>query len=373
MGPDALAQAERLVAAADVVDPEAVLERVWSLVDEEFLDPEFNGADWASALDRHRPAVRAARSLEEVGAAINAMVDELDTSHTRLFTPADRGYYEFLDIFRPFLGTDLETMFPDGGRPRYPGIGVVTTTIDGTTFISDVVEGSAADDAGLLVGDALVTVDGAPFTPIRSFLGKTGAAVEVVVQSTADAASRRVVDVRVDLIDPAELFLESVRASVRRVERGGHDLAYVRLRSYAGLHFQEELESIVRADLRDADGLVLDIRGGWGGASAEYLNLFNDRIPVMSMQRRGHAMRALDSQWRKPVVLLVDGGSRSGKEILAWGFKRYDIGPVVGTRTAGAVVGGSPRLLPAVSCCTWRLQTYWSMASGSKASASSRT
>ena len=41
-GPDALAQAERLVADADAVDGEAVLERVWTLVDEAFLDPGFN-------------------------------------------------------------------------------------------------------------------------------------------------------------------------------------------------------------------------------------------------------------------------------------------------------------------------------------------
>ena len=49
--------------------------------------------------------------------------------------------------------------------------------------------------------------------------------------------------------------------------------------------------------------------------------------------------------WRKPVVLLVDGGTRSGKEILAFAFQEYGIGPVVGSVTAGAVVGGSPFLL----------------------------
>jgi len=41
----------------------------------------------------------------------------------------------------------------------------------------------------------------------------------------------------------------------------------------------------------------------------------------------------------------VNHGTRSGKEILAYGFKQYDIGAVVGTKTAGAVLGGSPFLL----------------------------
>jgi carboxyl-terminal processing protease len=43
--------------------------------------------------------------------------------------------------------------------------------------------------------------------------------------------------------------------------------------------------------------------------------------------------------------MLVNNGSRSGKEILAYGFKKYKLGTLIGTKTAGAVVGGSPFLL----------------------------
>ena len=39
--------------------------------------------------------------------------------------------------------------------------------------------------------------------------------------------------------------------------------------------------------------------------------------------------------------MLVNGGSRSGKEVLAYGFRKHGIGPVVGSRTAGAVVNFS--------------------------------
>jgi len=48
---------------------------------------------------------------------------------------------------------------------------------------------------------------------------------------------------------------------------------------------------------------------------------------------------------RKPVVILINGGTRSGKEILAYGFKTYGLGEVVGTRTAGAVLAGRAFLL----------------------------
>lgn len=44
--------------------------------------------------------------------------------------------------------------------------------------------------------------------------------------------------------------------------------------------------------------------------------------------------------------MLVNEGSRSAKEILAYSFQQYDIGPVVGAKTAGAVVAGTAFLMP---------------------------
>ena len=60
---------------------------------------------------------------------------------------------------------------------------------------------------------------------------------------------------------------------------------------------------------------------------------------------RDGTRREIDFQWRKPVALLVNGGSRSGKEVFAYGFRKHRIGSVVGSRTAGAVVGGRPFLV----------------------------
>jgi carboxyl-terminal processing protease len=48
-----------------------------------------------------------------------------------------------------------------------------------------------------------------------------------------------------------------------------------------------------------------------------------------------------DVKWRKPVAMLVNGGTRSGKEILAYGFKKYRLGEVIGTRTEGAVLAAT--------------------------------
>jgi C-terminal processing protease CtpA/Prc len=84
---------------------------------------------------------------------------------------------------------------------------------------------------------------------------------------------------------------------------------------------------------------------GWGGASTEYLNLFNKNVPKMTWYGRGEKETKFDSQWREPVALLINGGTRSGKELLAFGFKKFNIGTVIGTTTAGAVTGGRLFLL----------------------------
>jgi carboxyl-terminal processing protease len=63
------------------------------------------------------------------------------------------------------------------------------------------------------------------------------------------------------------------------------------------------------------------------------------------MRERSGEWRSMDSQWRRPVVLIINGGTRSGKEALTYGFRKHALGKVVGTRTAGAVTAGRPFLL----------------------------
>jgi carboxyl-terminal processing protease len=65
----------------------------------------------------------------------------------------------------------------------------------------------------------------------------------------------------------------------------------------------------------------------------------------MSLTERDGDRDVMNVKWRKPVALLINGGSRSGKEVLAYGFKKYHVGEVIGTRTAGALLAGRAFLL----------------------------
>src|SRR5258708_34587893 len=50
-------------------------------------------------------------------------------------------------------------------------------------------------------------------------------------------------------------------------------------------------------------------------------------------------------KWRKPVAMLINGGTRSGQEVLAYGFKKYRLGGLIGTRTEGAVLAATAFLI----------------------------
>jgi carboxyl-terminal processing protease len=65
----------------------------------------------------------------------------------------------------------------------------------------------------------------------------------------------------------------------------------------------------------------------------------------MTLTGRDGDQDVMNVKWRKPVALLINGGSRSGKEVLAYGFKKYHVGEVIGTRTAGALLAGRAFLL----------------------------
>lgn len=91
--------------------------------------------------------------------------------------------------------------------------------------------------------------------------------------------------------------------------------------------------------------MIWDLRDGWGGAVPEYLDLFNPRAPTLQLIERDGARALANVKWRKPVAMLVNGGTRSGKEILAYGFKKYRLGEVIGTRTEGAVLAATALLV----------------------------
>jgi carboxyl-terminal processing protease len=108
---------------------------------------------------------------------------------------------------------------------------------------------------------------------------------------------------------------------------------------------------IIVEELHTVDGILLDLRDGWGGAWYEYLDPFyenRDDFYASTIVRRGsRTVTPPDASrphpwFQGPLVVLVNEGTRSGKEAMAFQFKKTKRAILVGTTTAGAFTGGMP-------------------------------
>jgi carboxyl-terminal processing protease len=325
---------------------QADFDQVWELVRDRFYDPRLNGLDWQEQRVRFRPDAATARSREDAAVIINAMLGKLGASHTHLYTSEEPAYYQLADIFVGALEhRGLDRVFPKG-EVSYPGIGVFTEADDRErTFVTGVIEGAPAHAAGVLLGDEIVSADNRPFHPVGSFRGKVGSPVSLEIRRSSGAAPIAIGVSPADL-HPNEMFLRGLKASARVIATDKAKIGYVHVWSYASHRMQSALEDLMSdGPLKDADALVWDLRGGWGGAQPEYLDLFNPRAPTMQIKGRNGETGFVDVKWRKPVAALINEGTRSGKEVLAYGFKEYRIGELVGHRTEGAVLAATAFLI----------------------------
>lgn len=314
-------------------------DRVWSLVEEKFYDKELNGLDSQVVRAEAREALIGVDDPEQTARIINEFLGRLDASHTHLFSDRDPDYYELLDVFNfgPYEEQIKERF--DGDAPHYHGI--LIHQKDGT--VVDVVPGGPADLAGLRTGDQILSVEDRPYHPIDSFRDRVGEPVEIQVSRGEDRLS---ITVRPEDVYPRQAFLRSIAESAEIIPGDLYDIGYVRMWSYAGEVYHEALTQVLKEKLADADGLLLDLRGRWGGAQPQYIELFTPTPKLVFTEQDGNEFETDGSAWNKPVGLIVDPTVSSGKEVLAYGFRKNSLGPVIGERTQGALLGGSLHLLP---------------------------
>lgn len=333
---------------SDVSAPEArgLITEAWKRLDTWFYEP----SRLTRALDE------LARTNEADGerdqhAVIRRMLAAVDASHTDLYTPDQPEYAEALDIYSFVAPERVRTLYP-GGTVTTVGIDVTTREVGGRHFVRFVWEGGPADLAGVKVGDEIVAANGSPFHPIRSFRAQEERRVRLTIRRQRGGAPEHI-HLTPHRVQPRAAFARAVEASTRVVERGSRRIGYLRAHAYLGDETHESvlksLEDLLR---RDAEALVLDLRGGWGGASPDRALAFVGIAPdVVMTDRQANSSRISRARaepqrrvWNRPLVVLIDPSVRSGKEVLAATFLSAGV-PLVGERTAGAVLGGKPFLL----------------------------
>jgi carboxyl-terminal processing protease len=339
--------------AEEQFNPAECFDKVWQIINEEFWDPNFNGVDWEDAGKRYRPKALAAKDHEAFAIIVNQMLGELETSHTRYFTRWEPEYYTLQaalisgDLWEhnttdtSVLEKHRPRLYSSQANPHRTGIGVVTKHLDGRHYVNAVLASSPAERTGIVLGDWIVEVNGRPFHPIVSFQNKAGQEVELTIQRGLSESTRHMIKVTPLDMKERELFESDTQVSMKNIEHKGHRFSYIRLWWLMGWKMRGAFE----VGLMEHDaGIIIDIRDGFGGSpSSEYIHPFlkcgleTITQEYITRNRTGRSTVSYNS----PVIVLINGGSRSGKELLAYYFKKTKRGLLIGERTAGYICGGS--------------------------------
>jgi carboxyl-terminal processing protease len=343
------------VAASTGQDFGPLFDAVVETTAKSFWDKErLDAVDWPKLAAEARPDVLKAPSLDEAARRINVLLGKLKMSHTGLLTPDDVDYYVLLSVFgtSTLPREEADDRFWGAGV-TYAGIGIFSARVDGRDFVDLMLEGSPAERAGMKIGDEIVSVDDAPYHPIRSFRGKIGSVARIAIRREKEGPLT-ILPVKVVTIAPLHAFRDATLASARILERDGGRIGYVHVWASVGDESSGALQSALtrigagsstyyqrseKEKQKPLDGLIVDMRGKIGGTATtagRYLDMLDPRGPLMNARER-KPPSFMNMPLRGRTAVLIDHHTRSTGELFVHSYKRERQGPLIGTRTAGAV------------------------------------
>ena len=320
-GPDKPSDAKLAQYAAD-------FDTVCKDIKDYFWDSKLGGVDWKHVADNYRPQVAKVKSNREFALLMNKMVGELKASHTSYYDPDDFEFY----MIPAVMQRDM-----NGHQCEHGGL-MGKYLDDGTYEITGIMDSGPAQKAGLHAGDVIVSADGNPFTTAGSFRGKEDKPVHLMVKrdGAGVASAVDIVPTRQNLL---KAFLGATRTSAKVTTTEGKKIAYIHLWTMANDQFKQMLDNLVTGDLHNSDGLILDLRDGFGGNPFGYADVFTRPDVEWSAQFHNGFKNEMATGYGKPIVVLINGGTRSAKEFLSYQLQKVHRAKLVGTTTAGAFLG----------------------------------
>lgn len=277
-----------------------------------------------------------------------------DVSDTQLFYGAMSGLVGALDDpYSVFLNPEISEKFSQELSGSFEGIGAEIGLRDGILTVIAPLAGTPAYKAGLRSGDLILEIDGDDTRGIfldeavSDIRGPKGSEVVLTILSEGDDEPREVSITRGTIEIDSVVFSKAgedddVRnQDATELEEG--DIAYIELHYFNENTLSDWNQTIQNILTLNPQGIVLDLRNNPGGFLITAIDIagewVNGKDIVLEKLRSGeeiaHTSRRTGRLEGIPTVVLVNGGSASGSEIVAGALQDYDVATVVGEQTFG--------------------------------------
>jgi tricorn protease len=317
------------------VDPRAewhqVLADVWRKYRDYFYDENMHGVDWTRVREQYDPLVEQCLTRWDLNVILQEMIGELNSSHTYVFGPSTE----------------------NPPSQRFGMLGVNWKLENGAFRIAHIVDGGNWDSelrSPLMVtgvdineGDYILAVNGIPLDtgkePWAAFQGLANRTVELTVNDKPETEGARKVIVKTLSSETRLRNLEWMENNRKYVEeKSGGLIGYIYMPNTSS-QGQEQLVRQLYAQM-DKDAIIIDERFNSGGQlSDRFMELLKRPRIGYIYSRNGDLEDWPPRANFGPKAMLINGWSASGGDALPFGFKILEAGPIVGTRTGGALIG----------------------------------
>ncbi|NUT27514.1 MAG: peptidase S41 [Streptomyces sp.] len=302
-----------------------------------FWEPDMCGIDWDAVLDQYRPLVERVASPDEFADLLREVLGELGTSHAYVTAARRNEGPPHYQRWQGLLGTNFVR--------REEGW-TVKRILPGES--SDSKARSPLAGTGIREGAVLTHVDGRPVDPVAGpyplLAGAGGTTVELTFTPAEGEAGRARRVAVVPLIDERPLRYQDWVAKRRDVVRelSGGRCGYLHIPDMGGSGWAQFNRDLRMEMSRPA--LIVDVRGNAGGHISELVvEKLTRTILGWDLTRNAQPVSYASNAPRGPVVALADEATSSDGDMITAAFKLLKLGPVVGQRTWGGVVGMTGR------------------------------
>lgn len=334
-GPINVAQLETLI------DPRAewaqIFRETWRIERDYFYDAKMHGNDWQAIYEKYKPLLPYVQHRSDLSYLIATVGGELTVGHSYLTGPGDVPGEDPVPV--GLLGADFAV---ENGHYR------IRKIYTGENWNPELQAPLSAPGIQVSEGDYLIEVNGRPITPPANlysfFEGTAGRQTIIRVNKQPSMEGSRVITVVPVPTDQGLRTRDWIEANRRRVdELSGGRLAYVWLPNTGGGGYSYFTRYYYSQQQKD--GAIIDERYNQGGQVADYIvNELDRKVMGYFALRDGKPSTSPTAGIYGPKVMIINESAGSGGDALPYYFRLRKIGPLVGTRTWGGLVGtlGTP-------------------------------